>query len=60
MQSSNFSHDLHKNHTLDYLKLKGSQGENEKYEHTKMMNEIVSNPVNICQDICSEGRENSA
>ena len=23
------------------------------------MNEIVPNPVNICQDICSEGRENS-
>ena len=22
------------------------------------MNEIVSNPVNICWDICSEGREN--
>ena len=60
MQSSNFSHDLHKNHTLDYYKLKGSQGENEKYELTKTMNEIVSKPVNICQDIRSEGCENSA
>ena len=60
MQSCNFSHDLHKNHTLDYYKLKGSQGENEKYELTKTMNEIVSNPVNVCRDICSEGRENSA
>ena len=60
LQSCNFSHDLHKNHTLDYYKLKGSQGENEKYELTKTMNEIFSNPVNVCRDICSEGRENSA